>query len=108
MAEESVRRMPKRVVEVALPAPYDVFHVRLWVNFPPAFKEQLLSRDIEVCAAAFSQMIVEHDLVDFDGESLPPPGDPALYRALPDELIGVLFRAQLAEIGKLPKGNAPS
>ena len=99
-----LRRLPKRTVEVTLPEPYSDFKVTVWVNFPPSLRQQLFSSDIEQVAEAFGQLVISHDLCDFDGEPLPADGA-ALYRAMPEELVPVIWRAAINEVGRLPKGN---
>ena len=123
----SVRRMPKRVVEVTLPAPYDDFHATCWVNFPDAqiTKAQSFVADVpdkdeiglddterERRAAAYdagmqhmattmSEIVLTHDFVDYDGTSLPATDDPAFWTELPNELRIVLFAAIRAQVGVL-------
>src|SRR5690242_16981634 len=100
--EINIRRLPRRTAEVTLPAPYDDFHVTVWVNFPPSLRQKLFSSDLDQVAEAFGQLVVSHDLVDFDGEPLPANGAD-LYRAMPEELVPVIWRAALNEVGRLPK-----
>jgi len=68
------RRLPKRIAKVALPDPYTDFSVELWVNIPPTVWNKLMSADLTVCAPAFDQLVISHDLVDFDGQPYPPTG----------------------------------
>jgi len=98
--------MPKRIVKIDLPAPYDCFACEVWVNIGgeerAAFTE---ATNPERFHAAFGRMVVSHDFCDFDGKPLPPGGDPALYPALPDELAQLIFRGRAEQVGRLTKSG---
>lgn len=109
MPDETPKRaMPRRIAEVQLPEPYDCFTVHLWVNTPQSLWRDLMSSDLDTCAAAFGRIVVSHDLVDFDGAPYPPGGSPDLYRELPTELVRVINDVRVAQIGRLSKGSAKS
>lgn len=109
MPDDSPKRvMPRRVVEVSLPEPYACFTVRLWINLPQSLWREMMSNDLDTCAAAFGKMVVSHDLVDFDGNPYPPGGSPDLYRELPTELVRVINDLRVAQIGRLNPPSAAS
>ena len=108
-APAPARRLPKRIVRVQLADPYADFGAEVWVNIPPPLWNDLLSNDLATCAAAFDQLVVSHDLVDFDGQPYPQPdGAGALYRALPADVIAAILQARNAQVGRLSNRNAGS
>lgn len=112
MPDESptiARRLPKRIVKVSLPNPYAAFSVELWVNIPPTVWNKLMSDDLKVCAPAFDQLVISHDLVDFDGQPYPQPdGQGSLYRVLPNEVISVIVQTRNSQVGRLSPPSALS
>lgn len=109
MPEEAPRRLPKRVVEVALADPYGDFRCAVWVNCPPSVWADLLGNDLAACARAFDQLVTSHDLVDFDGQPYPQPdGSGALYRALPADVIAAVIQARSGQVGRLSPRSAGS
>jgi hypothetical protein len=101
---EPVRRMPKRIVRLALPEPYDAsgFWVDGVANFSQRTRQKLLSGDPAQTVEAFTEMIVGHNLVDEDGRAFPPAGDPSLFEALPTDLAVLVIREVLQSPGKFP------
>ena len=107
MPEEAPkRRLPKRIVEVTLPEPYQQFTATLWVNMPRSLLEGLYSMDEETIAAAFAQLVIGHDLVDFDGAPYPPAGTPEFFRAIPNDLFAVIRLAARQQEGRLSPPSA--
>lgn len=100
-APQPIRRLPKRIVTVALPEPYDEFHVTIWVNHPVSLETELQSGDQERIRAALLQVYLGHDLVDFDGNPYPPMSDPAFWDVCPPELGAVFYQVKQEQIGKL-------
>ena len=100
------RRLPRRIVHLQLPEPYSLFTVDLWVNIPQSLWRDLMSNDLDACAAAFGRVVVSHDLVDFDGAPYPPGGSPDLYRELPADLVRIIADLRTAQIGKLSPPSA--
>ena len=105
----ATRRLPKRIVHVQLADPYSDFSADLWVNVPPPLWNDLLSNDLATCAAAFDQLVVKHDLVDFDGQPYPQAdGAGTLYRALPADVIAAILQARNGQVGRLSPRSAGS
>jgi hypothetical protein len=105
---EPSRRLPKRIVHLALPDPYGDFSVDLWVNIPQSLWREMMGTDLDACAAAFGQMVTAHDLVDFNGAPYPPGGSPDLYRELPTDLVRIINDLRVAQIGRLSPPSALS
>lgn len=100
-AAQPVRRLPRRVVEITLPAPYDDFHVTAWVNFPKRVLAEMNSKDEARTRAALCQIVTAHDLVDEDGNDYPPATEPDFWGAIPDDLGAIIVGAVVGRIGKL-------
>lgn len=109
--EPPARRLPRRVERVRLPAPYDDFSVTAWLNFPRSLivRLQALPRDTpEGDAEAgrlIGQIVIDHDLVDFDGAPYPPTTDPAFWEEIPPDLQAILISEVFGRVGKVPKAN---
>ena len=128
-----IRSLPKRTVSITLPEPYQDFHVTAWVNFPQKMLNdmQALAKKARIAAKAaedadgdtdapvddetqsgiavlLRQIVLGHDLVDFDGQSYPPATDPTLYDVIPTELMVVVLREIIGQVGKLPKAKSAS
>ena len=107
MPDDTPRRvMPRREATVQLPPPYEMFSVTVWVNIPPAVWRDMMSNDLDKCAAAFGQIVVHHDLVDYDGAPYAAGGSPDLYRQLPTDLVRVINDVRAAQIGRLSPPSA--
>ena len=100
------RRLPKRVGTVPLPDPYGDFHITAWFNFPWHLRAEIQSGDEARARAAWTQIILDHDLVDFDGEPYPPAGTDEFYEAIPQEIMQVIGKTVFDNIGKLTPTNA--
>lgn len=123
-----IRRLPRRIVALPLPAPYDDFHIRCWANFPqtyvadaqkhfegilPAEEEGIepeeRARRVEAYAETerrvarqMSEVLIAHDLCDDDGIPLPPSDDPKFWLFLMGhELRDVIFTEIRGQYGKL-------
>jgi len=128
-----IRSLPKRTVVITLPDPYQDFHVTAWVNFPQKMLNDMqeLAKKARIAAKAaedadgdtdapvdeetqsgiallLRQIVLGHDLVDFDGQHYPPATDPALYDVIPTELMVVVLREIIGQVGKLPKAKSAS
>lgn len=102
-----IRKLPRRVVAIALPAPYDEFQVTAWVNFPKTLARELNSGDETRTLAALCQIVTAHDLVDEEGRDYPPATDPAFWDAISNDLGAAIVQAVIGQIGKLdPKPSA--
>lgn len=100
-APTPIRRLPRRVVTVALPEPYHEFSITAWVNFPRSVALDLKSRDEARTGAALRQIILGHDLVDEEGADYPTADEPAFWEAISDDLGAAILIAALGQIGKL-------
>jgi hypothetical protein len=85
-------KRPKRIATLRLAEPYSVYTVRAWINLSPALLAE----------------IVEHNITDFDGNPLPPAGDPTLYAALDPDIYQAIWLARNAEVGRLDPPSAKS
>lgn len=96
-----IRKLPRRVVTIALPAPYDEFHVTAWVNFPKALARDLDSKDEARTMAALLAIVQSHDLVDEEGADYPPATERAFWEAISNDVGAAILQAVLGQIGKL-------
>lgn len=109
MPDEAPRiKRPKRIATLRLPEPYNVYTVRAWINMPQALFDDLRTMDPEKVAHVTQELIVEHNLTDFDGNPLPPAGDPALHAALDLDIYQAIWLARNAEVGRLDPPSAKS
>ena len=109
MPDESRIRRPKRVATLRLAPPYDVYTVRAWINVPESrFEELRASPTTEVVARFVADVIVEHDLTDFDGAPLPPAGSLDLAKVLDGDIYSAIMQARQAEVGRLDPPSAKS
>ena len=87
----------RRIVEIRLPPPYDVLHIKACVSYTrdqvDATKGQL--RDL------LALTVVEHDILGPDDKPL-PVGVPEFCDALTPDLASGLWSAILAEVGAFP------
>ena len=94
------RALPKRIVRLPLAEPYQAFSVDVWAN-PPNSVIARLNSGTEETPKAFGELIVGHDLVDFDGT--PYPADAAeAFELLPTEVALLMIRAATGDAAKLP------
>ncbi|MDE2620612.1 MAG: hypothetical protein KGL54_10670 [Sphingomonadales bacterium] len=100
-AEPVAPQQTRRVVALPLPAPYDMYTVQAWINYPRKLAKELGSGDAERIQAALQRIIVGHDLTDFDGRPLPPVEDAAFFDEISDELLVLILRAVQENMGKL-------
>jgi hypothetical protein len=108
-APDEPRRLPKRIAELTLPAPYDDFHVTCWINAPQSLWRDVTGNDgttdgTKRAVAALQQIVVGHDLVDFDGE--PYADGDTFWNDAPSEVGALIVQAIQSQIGVLskPKG----
>lgn len=102
----ATKKMPKRIVSIPLPEPYQDFSITAWLNFPRTVKDDLNSGVEERVRAALMQIVVGHDLVDYDGRSYPPASDPEFWSEIPNDTGLVIVTAVNGQIGKLSPTNA--
>jgi hypothetical protein len=113
-------RMPKRTLWVDLPettpdgdVAYPGFKVRVWVNFPARFAEQLKTGTEEEKAGVLRRIIVEHNgWCDDEGHPFPAADDPAFYQELPQELASLILYSIVEAMNRFPNSllrmRAPS
>jgi hypothetical protein len=101
-------KRPKRIATLRLAEPYSVYTVRAWINLSPALLAELRTMDPEKVAHVTQELIVEHNITDFDGNPLPPAGDPTLYAALDPDIYQAIWLARNAEVGRLDPPSAKS
>ena len=99
------RRLPKRIETIQLPEPYEEFHVTAWINHPGQLREDMRSGDEAKVMAALKQIVLGHDLVDFDGQPYPAASEPAFWTQAPDDVGYAILGAIRNQYGKLPKAN---
>lgn len=100
-------KRPRRVATLRLAPPYDVYTVRAWINVPQArFDEMRANPTPEIVARFVADVIVEHDLTDFDGTPLPPAGSLSLAEVLDGDIYSAIMQARSAEVGRLDPPSA--
>jgi hypothetical protein len=99
------RRLPHRIVTLPLPEPYQEFSIEAWINFPQSLMQGMASGDEARIMDALTQIVVSHDLVDFDGQPYPQASERAFWEAIPTDLAMVIMQAINDQVGKLPKAN---
>ena len=102
---DTTRRLPKRIVPLTLPAPYDDFHVTCWINAPRSLWLEAQSGDEQRTAAALQQIVLDHDLVDFDGVAYAPAASAEFWEQIPTEVGIVIIQAIQSATGVLSKVN---
>ena len=124
-------RLPRREVWVDLPQEeYPGFRIKLWINYPQfwdgdlrgatvagaeqaqpgedapleAWKAYSEAREASM-RRAMGRVVLEHNgWLDFDGETLPQPSDPAFWERIPTELAAVVIALQQQQAAAL--GNS--
>lgn len=99
------RVLPKRIVKLALPEPYHEFSITAWLNHPMSVRRGMESTDETVARAAFKEVLIAHDLVDFNGEPFPQVGD-EFFDAIDLDLLRVVYQTIIGNVGKLTPTNA--
>jgi hypothetical protein len=91
--------MRKRIATFKLYEPYEDFTVTAWVNFPQRLLRDGQTEDERL--AALSEIVLAHDLVDFDGNPYPPANDPAFWREIPQDVAAVIIQSIQGQMGRL-------
>jgi hypothetical protein len=94
-----------------LPAEYEGFRVKVWVNAPTRLWVALQAADVteqERQAAAMQLVLETNGWQDFDGAPYPPPSEIKFWEEIPTELAACVFAGLRAEIGRLPNSLAPT
>ena len=94
-------QIPKRVVTLKLPEPFDCFRIRANVSYPRSLlSDGTLMRDI------IGQLVVEHDIESEDGKPLPL--GPELWDGITQDLGMAIWAAIQREVGQLPLASSAS
>lgn len=108
MTNDSGPRIKRRETWVELPAEYEGFKFRVWLNAPARIWNDLGGSNEKLALAAAQQLVLEHNgWLDFDGKPYPPATEPAFWEAIPTELAACILAASQAEMQKLPNSIAP-
>jgi hypothetical protein len=100
-------RIPRRDAWVEVPDPYEGFRVKLWVNYPRRFLEDIQSGESARIKDALCKIVLEHNgWCDEEGAPLPPASTPDFWDAIPDELAGALIALLNEEGQRLPNAIA--
>lgn len=101
-------QIKRREKWVELPAEYEGFKFRVWVNAPTKLWNDLQSEDDQAALEAMKKLVLEHNgWLDFDGEPYPPAGETKFWEAIPTELAACILVATQTEMQKLPNSIAP-
>ena len=109
-------RMPRRTLWVDLPErtpegeeAYPGFKVRVWVNFPSRFAEQLKTGNEEEKSEVLRKIVVEHNgWCDEEGTPFPAATDPEFYRQIPTELAVLIVVAIQEAMVRFPNSLLPT
>jgi hypothetical protein len=95
-------RLPRREAWIELPPEYPDFRVKVWVNYPRRFNDEIRSGDQQRTTEVLRQVVLEHNgWSDVDGTPFPAPTTAEFWDAIPDELLLVVVNLLVQEMGKL-------
>lgn len=95
-------RLPRREVWFELPSEYAGFRVKVWVNYPRRFNDDLVTGDSGKIVAVLRQIVLEHNgWCDFDGTPFPTADTAEFWAAIPDELASAVIVLLREQVGKL-------
>ena len=101
-------RVKRREAWVDLPAEYDGFRFRVWLNAPTRIWGELTGESEKAALEALSQLVLEHNgWLDFDGKAYPPASEKKFWEDIPTELAACMLVAAQIEMQKLPNSMAP-
>lgn len=103
-------QIKRREVWIDLPAEYEGFRFRVWLNAPARIWTDLISESSseKQMRDALRQLVLEHNgWLDFEGQPYPPPGESEFWELIPTELAACILSAAQTEIQKLPNSIAP-
>lgn len=101
-------KIPRRVVWIKLPEPYSELQLKVWLNFPRRFREELSEATTEDgIRAVLMKIVLEHngwlDEDDAGDEStLPQPSSPEFWSRISDEVFAVFMLILKREIDNIP------
>ena len=96
-------QIQRREAWVDLPAEYQGFKVRIWVNAPTKYWNDVTGDDEVLRLDALKRIVLEHNSwLDFDGEPYPPSSDVDFWEEIPTELAVCVIAAVQAEMQRLP------
>ena len=122
-------RLARREVWVDVPE-YDGFKVKLWINYPQHWDQDMLGinfrpqpdhdgvtiQDLRAWSdereasqrEAYGRVVLEHNgWLDFEGNPLPQPQDPRFWELIPTELAAVVVALQKQASAELPNSIQP-
>jgi hypothetical protein len=98
--------MHKRIATFKLFEPYETDTITAWINFPQRMLREGQSEDERI--AALGEILLAHDLVDFDGTPYPAANDPTFWREIPQDVAQVIIQSIQGQMGRLdPTKSAP-
>lgn len=101
-------QIKRREAWVALPAEYDGFEVKVWLNAPSRLWTALGGGDEADTKEALTTLVMEHNgWLDYDGNEYPPANTPEFWDEIPTELAACVLVAAQAEMQRLPNSMAP-
>ncbi len=98
------KRLVKRIVRFPLPEPYEDFSVQAWVNYPASLLNSAKTEDERI--AALRQIVLEHDLVDFEGEPYPPADTKEFWINVPQDVGAFIMVGIQQQQGRLDPKTA--
>lgn len=101
-------QIKRRETWVELPAEYEGFKFRVWLNAPARLWGDLNADNEKQTLAALQQLVLEHNgWLDFDGKPYPPASEPQFWTEIPTELAACMLVATQTEMQTLPNSIAP-
>lgn len=101
-------QIKRREAWVELPAEYEGFKFRVWLNAPTRIWNDLTSTQEEQTLEALKQLVLEHNgWIDFEGQPYPPASEPKFWEDIPTELAACMLISIQVEMQKLPNSIAP-
>ena len=101
-------QVKRREAWVDLPAEYEGFRFRVWLNAPTRVWGELNGESEQQALAALQRLVLEHNgWLDFDGQPYPPASEVKFWEDIPTELAACMLVAAQVEMQKLPNSIAP-
>lgn len=101
-------QVKRREAWVDLPAEYEGFKFRVWLNAPTRIWAELTGENEAQSLEALRSLVLEHNSwLDFDGQPYPPANEAKFWEDIPTELAACMLVATQVEMQKLPNSIAP-
>lgn len=100
--------LAKKTATIKLNGDYKGFEVTIWLNPPFGLWKKAGAQEIDNFGL-MAELIVDWNLVDYDGNALPSPTDSNGFDALPIDLMQQIDQAlttKMQEVTQVPKANA--